>query len=185
MPLSKKRHNNNMAAGNSSGNDTGSNGNSNKTLPPVNNGPDPSVFPKNPNFHQSLHGIAYSPEGSQLPNCGNTLGWLICIIGHLCFKWLDFCRGCHQGHTGISSCWHKSTLELITSTVVVTANQGVDHAVTGVNLQHHLVFSQRVRIYGADCNQSALVVSAASLISPFLFTFLSYFLSLKPSGRQK
>jgi len=85
-PLSKKKHNNNIAAGNSSGNDTGSEGNSNKTPPPANNGPDPSVFPKDPNFHQSLHGIAYSPEGSQLPNCGNSLGWLICIIGQLCFK---------------------------------------------------------------------------------------------------
>jgi hypothetical protein len=80
VPLSKKRHNNsnnNIAAGNSPGNDTNSNGSG--TLPPANNGPDPSVFTKNPNFHQSFYGIAYSPEGSLLPNCGNNLGQLTCI----------------------------------------------------------------------------------------------------------
>jgi hypothetical protein len=73
VPLSKKRNNNNnIAAGNSTGNDGNSNGS--ETLPPANNGPDHSVFPKNPYFHQSFYGIAYSPEGSQLPNCGNNLG---------------------------------------------------------------------------------------------------------------
>jgi len=80
VPLSKKRHNNNnnnIAAGNSTGNDGNSNGS--ETLPPANNGPDPTVFPKNPNFHQSFYGIAYSPEGSLLPNCGNNLGQPICI----------------------------------------------------------------------------------------------------------
>jgi exo-beta-1,3-glucanase (GH17 family) len=52
----------------------------------------------------------------------------------------------------------------------------VAHAVTGVNLQHHLVFFQRVRLYGADCNQSSLVVSAACTHKPFP----SYFLVLFP-----
>jgi hypothetical protein len=81
VPLSKKRHNNNTASGNSPGNDgnsTGSEGNSNKTPPSANNnGPDPSVFSKDPNFHQAFYGIAYSPEGSQLPNCGSNLGQFI------------------------------------------------------------------------------------------------------------
>ncbi|KIY49437.1 glycoside hydrolase [Fistulina hepatica ATCC 64428] len=30
-------------------------------------------FEKDPNLHQSFYGIAYTPEGSQLPNCGNSL----------------------------------------------------------------------------------------------------------------
>jgi len=87
VPLSKKRHNdNNIAVGNSTGNN--GNSNSSETLPPANNGADPSVFPKNPNFHQSFYGIAYTPDGSQLPNCGNNLGQPICIEW-LCFKWLE------------------------------------------------------------------------------------------------
>ena len=37
---------------------------------------DPSTFVKNPDYHQSFYGIAYTPVGSQLPDCGNTLGGL-------------------------------------------------------------------------------------------------------------
>jgi hypothetical protein len=73
VPLSKKNNKNN-ASGSSSG-DSGSSGNgggSNK--PPASPGPDPSVFTKDPNLHQSFYGIAYTPDGSQLPNCGNSLG---------------------------------------------------------------------------------------------------------------
>jgi hypothetical protein len=35
---------------------------------------DPSKFTKDSNLHQSLYGIAYTPVGSQLPDCGNSLG---------------------------------------------------------------------------------------------------------------
>lgn len=35
---------------------------------------DPSTFEKNPNLHQSFYGLAYTPQGSQLPDCGNSLG---------------------------------------------------------------------------------------------------------------
>lgn len=35
---------------------------------------DPSTFVKDPNLHQSFYGIAYTPVGSQLPDCGNSLG---------------------------------------------------------------------------------------------------------------
>lgn len=35
---------------------------------------DPSQFTKDPNLHQSFYGLAYTPVGSQLPDCGNTLG---------------------------------------------------------------------------------------------------------------
>ena len=35
---------------------------------------DPSQFTKDSNLHQSFYGIAYTPVGSQLPDCGNSLG---------------------------------------------------------------------------------------------------------------
>jgi len=35
---------------------------------------DPSTFVKSPNLHQAFYGIAYTPMGSQLPDCGNNLG---------------------------------------------------------------------------------------------------------------
>ena len=35
---------------------------------------DPSDFEKNPALKQSFYGIAYTPEGSQLPECGNSIG---------------------------------------------------------------------------------------------------------------
>ncbi|KAG6817845.1 hypothetical protein H0H87_001677 [Tephrocybe sp. NHM501043] len=42
--------------------------------PGNNNDPnDPSVFTKDPNLHKSFYGMAYTPEGSLLPNCGNSL----------------------------------------------------------------------------------------------------------------
>jgi ABC-type oligopeptide transport system substrate-binding subunit len=35
---------------------------------------DPSSFVKNPALKQSFYGMAYTPYGSQLPNCNNSLG---------------------------------------------------------------------------------------------------------------
>lgn len=42
---------------------------------------DPSTFVPDSRLHQSFYGIAYTPEGSQLPECGNSIGGLahICI----------------------------------------------------------------------------------------------------------
>jgi hypothetical protein len=162
VPLSRKRHNNDMAAENSSRN-ASSEGNINKTPPPPNNSTDPSVFPKDPNLHQSFYGIAYSPEGSQLPNCGDNLGQIICIVEQLCFQMTWILQR-------LSSRTFRYLVVIDTKvscgtydrcTVVVTANQGVywhgcSKPATGVNR------SQRVRLYGADCNQSALVVSGDS-----------------------
>ncbi|KAG6910943.1 hypothetical protein DXG01_005997 [Tephrocybe rancida] len=37
------------------------------------NSNDPSVFTKDPNLHKSFYGMAYTPEGSLMPNCGNSL----------------------------------------------------------------------------------------------------------------
>ncbi|EPQ52588.1 glycoside hydrolase family 17 protein [Gloeophyllum trabeum ATCC 11539] len=67
---------------------------------------DPSTFEKNPNLHQSFYGIAYTPEGSQYPACGNSL----------------------------------------------------DQVITDIQLLSQL--TTRIRLYGADCNQSALVLEA-------------------------
>jgi exo-beta-1,3-glucanase (GH17 family) len=67
---------------------------------------DPSSFVKDPKLKQSFWGLAYTPEGSQLPNCGNNL------------------------------------------TSVIQDMQLISQITT------------RIRLYGADCNQSALVLEA-------------------------
>ncbi|KAI0342691.1 glycoside hydrolase [Trametopsis cervina] len=64
---------------------------------------DPSTFVKNANLKHSFYGIAYTPEGSQLPDCGNSLADVI----------------------------------------------------QDVQLMSQL--TSRVRLYGADCNQTALL----------------------------
>jgi exo-beta-1,3-glucanase (GH17 family) len=67
---------------------------------------DPSTFVKDPNLHQSFYGLAYTPYGSQLPDCGNSLAAVI------------------------------------------------------QDIQIMSQLTTRVRIYGADCNQSALLLEA-------------------------
>ncbi|KAF5359250.1 hypothetical protein D9756_003097 [Leucocoprinus leucothites] len=67
---------------------------------------DPSTFVKDPNLHQAFYGIAYTPVGSQLPDCGNSLAAVI------------------------------QDIQLLSQ------------------------ITKRVRLYGADCNQSALVLEA-------------------------
>ncbi|KAF8656178.1 hypothetical protein AX16_002619 [Volvariella volvacea WC 439] len=67
---------------------------------------DPSTFVKDSRLHQSFYGLAYTPEGSLLPDCGNSL----------------------------------------------------DKVITDIQLLSQL--TTRIRLYGADCNQSALVLEA-------------------------
>lgn len=67
---------------------------------------DPSTFVKDPRLHRSFYGMAYTPENSQLPGCGNKLADVI----------------------------------------------------TDIQLLSQL--TKRVRLYGADCNQTALVLEA-------------------------
>jgi len=69
VPLSKKKTQNGAAVSGSSGPPSNGGG-----KPPKTSGSDPSVFPKDQNLHQSFYGMAYTPDGSQLPNCGNSLG---------------------------------------------------------------------------------------------------------------
>ncbi|KAG5648862.1 hypothetical protein DXG03_000211 [Asterophora parasitica] len=67
---------------------------------------DPSVFKKDPSLHKSFYGMAYTPEGSLLPECGNSL----------------------------------------------------ENVIKDIQLLSQL--TTRVRLYGADCNQTALVLEA-------------------------
>ncbi|KAF9464891.1 glycoside hydrolase family 17 protein [Collybia nuda] len=67
---------------------------------------DPSVFTKDPRLHKSFYGMAYTPEGSMFPECGNSL----------------------------------------------------ENVIQDIQLLSQL--TTRVRLYGADCNQTALVLEA-------------------------
>lgn len=67
---------------------------------------DPSNFAKDPNLHQSFYGLAYTPDGSLYPQCGNSL----------------------------------------------------EDVIKDVQLMSQL--TTRVRLYGADCNQTQLVLEA-------------------------
>ncbi|KAF7336800.1 Glycoside hydrolase [Mycena venus] len=69
-------------------------------------GSDPSSFVKDPALVQSFYGIAYTPQGSQLPDCGNSL----------------------------------------------------DNVIKDIQLLSQL--TTRIRLYGADCNQTELVLEA-------------------------
>lgn len=94
VTLSKKNSNNNSSSSSSNSVPAGTNPN------------DPSNFPKNSALVNSFYGIAYTPLGSQLPDCGNSLTEVIEDI---------------------------QLLSQITTTI---------------------------RLYGADCNQSSLVLAA-------------------------
>lgn len=75
VPLAKRQHNQNDTAASSSGASSGGKGSGNPST-----GPDPSIFPKDPNLHQSFYGMAYTPVGSQLPDCGSSLGELLQVL---------------------------------------------------------------------------------------------------------
>lgn len=42
---------------------------------------DPSTFVKDSRLHQSFYGLAYTPAGSQLPDCGNNLSGCTVLRG--------------------------------------------------------------------------------------------------------
>ncbi|KAK7470392.1 hypothetical protein VKT23_001819 [Stygiomarasmius scandens] len=98
-----RNNNNNTSSASSSGSDSSdsSQGGVEQTDPN-----DPSTFVHDERLHQSFYGMAYTPEGSQLPDCGNSL----------------------------------------------------ENVIKDVQLMAQL--TSRVRLYGADCNQSALVLEA-------------------------
>lgn len=82
-----------------------SNSSSGSTSPGGNNNT-PTMFEKDPRLHKSFYGMSYTPEGSLLPECGNTL----------------------------------------------------ESVIKDIQLLSQL--TTRVRLYGADCNQTALVLEA-------------------------
>ncbi|KIK67807.1 glycoside hydrolase family 17 protein, partial [Collybiopsis luxurians FD-317 M1] len=85
----------------------GATSNSTASGDPVQSNPnDPSSFAKDPNLHQSFYAMAYTPAGSQLPNCNNSL----------------------------------------------------EDVIKDIQVMSQL--TTRLRLYGADCNQSALVLEA-------------------------
>ncbi|KAF9525627.1 glycoside hydrolase superfamily [Crepidotus variabilis] len=79
---------------------------------------DPSKFTKDPDLHQAFYGMAYTPVGSQLPDCGNSLAAVI----------------------------------------------------QDVQIMSQL--TKRIRLYGADCNQSALVLEAIKQTKVDMTVFL-------------
>ncbi|KAI0091088.1 glycoside hydrolase superfamily [Irpex rosettiformis] len=102
VTVSKNHHNSSSSSAiASSSNSTGKTGAVNETNPN-----DPSSFVKNDALKHSFYGLAYTPEGSQLPACGNSLAAVI----------------------------------------------------EDIQLMSQL--TSRIRLYGADCNQSALVLEA-------------------------
>ncbi|KAI0783882.1 glycoside hydrolase superfamily [Irpex lacteus] len=101
VTVSKNHHSSASSALSSSNSTGGKSGAVNETNPN-----DPSSFVKNDALKHSFYGLAYTPEGSQLPDCGNSLGAVI----------------------------------------------------EDIQLMSQL--TSRIRLYGADCNQSALVLEA-------------------------
>lgn len=65
---------------------------------------DASSFTKDPNLKQSFYGIAYTPEGSQLPDCGNSLGVCHSHLSLIALTPLFRFRGRHHRHTGTFHC---------------------------------------------------------------------------------
>jgi len=80
---------------------------------------DPSTFIKDSRLHEVFYGMDYTPNGSQLPNCGNSLSDVI------------------------------QDIQLISQ------------------------LTTRIRLYGADCNQSALVLEAIKQTKTNLSVYLA------------
>jgi exo-beta-1,3-glucanase (GH17 family) len=79
---------------------------------------DPSTFQKDSRLKQSFYGMAYTPDGSQLPQCGNSLPDVI------------------------------QDIQLLSQ------------------------LTKRIRLYGADCNQTALVLEAIKRTKVDMTVFL-------------
>ncbi|KAJ6507920.1 glycoside hydrolase family 17 protein [Mycena vitilis] len=89
---------------------------------------DPSSFVKDPALVRSFYGIAYTPEGSQLPGCGNSL----------------------------------------------------DDVITDIQLLSQL--TTRIRLYGADCNQTELVLEAIAQTKVDMTVWLGNYAIATDSG---
>ncbi|KAG7096700.1 hypothetical protein E1B28_004114 [Marasmius oreades] len=130
--VTQSNKNKNSSAASSS---SGSRGSSSNPGGPKQSDPnDPSTFETDPNLHKAFYAIAYTPEGSQLPDCGNNLQNVI------------------------------KDIQLISQ------------------------ITTRIRLYGADCNQSALVLEAIRQTKTNLQVFLGNYVipsDSTPYSRQK
>ncbi|KAF5358994.1 hypothetical protein D9758_004816 [Tetrapyrgos nigripes] len=111
--------NNRAASASSSGNS--STGSTSDGAPAQTDPNDPSTFVRDSRLHQSFWGMAYTPEGSQLPNCSNSL----------------------------------------------------ENVIKDIQLMSQL--TSRIRLYGADCNQSALVLEAIKQTKTNVSVYLGIF----------
>ncbi|KNZ77173.1 putative glucan endo-1,3-beta-glucosidase btgC, partial [Termitomyces sp. J132] len=68
-----KNKSQNSATLSSSTSSSGGKSTTGQTTGITNGSNDPSVFEKDPNLHKSFYGMAYTPEGSMMPNCSNSL----------------------------------------------------------------------------------------------------------------
>lgn len=101
---------------------------SSDAVPAGTNPDDPTNFPKNAALVNSFYGIAYTPLGSQLPDCGNSLKEVIEDI---------------------------QLLSQLTSTI---------------------------RLYGADCNQSSLVLAAIQATKVNMSVYLGNYPAVNDNG---
>lgn len=117
VTLSKKSSNNSSSSSSSS-----------SAAPAGTNPNDPSNFPKNTALQQSFYGIAYTPLGSQLPDCGNNLTEVI------------------------------EDIQLLSQ------------------------LTTRIRLYGADCNQSSLVLAAIQATKVNMKVYLGNYPAVDDNG---
>ena len=68
VAVSHNHKNSNKSSSSSNGSST-----NNGSVVPQTDPNDPSTFIKDPRLHQVFYGLAYTPTGSQLPDCGNNL----------------------------------------------------------------------------------------------------------------
>lgn len=115
--ISNNRDNNPSNSNSTSSSNSGNSGNSSSSGDPN----DPSNFSLDPRLHKSFYGMAYTPAGSQLPNCTNSL----------------------------------------------------EDVIKDIQILSQL--TTRIRLYGADCNQSALVLEAIKQTKVNMQVFLGIY----------
>lgn len=117
--------NNKKSSGSGSGSGSSSSDSTSSSTPkggPKQTDPnDPSTFVRDSNLHQSLYGLAYTPEGSQLPDCGNSLGGSHCVIFVSIWVSLTFVidSECYQGCSGTKSFFFIIIKTIIDGVLVV------------------------------------------------------------------
>lgn len=128
---------------------SGSNSNDSTTTGVVNETDgDPSKFEKDPRLIQSFYGIAYTPEGSQLPDCGNSLADVITdiqLLSQLTTRVRLYGSDCNQT---------ELVLEAIKQTKVnmsvVVANYPIATDGGAAYTQQAIYLEQAIQAYGTD-----------------------------------